>query len=234
MNWTTHFLWNGAKKGALEDVAMFEITEFFQADISLFNADTDYKRLCYEAFETEEVTVENMSFALAQFFRTLTSGNSKYDRFIKFEEELSGLELMGLKLFNTEAGDCFHCHSVPMTTDQMFHNIGLDATFNETNSGRFLVTNDEADLGKFKTPTLRNVAKSSPYMHDGRFKTLKEVIEHYNTGVEHSATLDPIMSKPGKEFGLKLDDYDKYALELFLKTLTDTLYTNNPAHSDPF
>lgn len=234
LQWTSHFLWNGKVEGSLEDVMTFEIMDFFQADISLFAADTTYRRMSFEAFGTEEITEKEMAMAMAQWLRSLVSTNSKFDRFFNFKEELTPLELRGQQLFNTEQGDCFHCHSTPLTTDHLFHNIGLDSVFEDFNAGRYNVTGNPADYGKFKTPSLRNVEMTAPYMHDGRYATLEEVVEHYNSKVRHSNSLDPIMTKPGKEYGLQLSDYDKAALVAFLKTFTDDEYLNNPDHQSPF
>ena len=234
LQWASFFLWNGKVEGTLEDIMLFEVTEFFKADIALFNADTSYQRMCYEAFGTKTISATEMSYAMAQWLRTLMSTNSKFDRFFNFKEELTPLEQRGYQLFNTEAGDCFHCHSTPLTTDHNFHNIGLDSIPVGADAGRYNVTGDPSDIGKFLVPTLRNVALTAPYMHDGRFKTLEEVIEHYNSGVKHSNTLDPIMTKPGKEYGLQLTATDKAALVAFLKTFTDDEYLTNPEYSDPF
>lgn len=217
LHWTSNWLWDGAKQGTLEDVMLFEVEDFFMADVSLFKADTTYRRMSYEAFGTEEITSELMAKAMAQFVRTLVSTNSKFDRFYRFEEDLTPLEKRGMMLFNTEEGDCFHCHSTPLTTDLLFHNNGVDSVFDDANKGRYLVTGDPADLGKFKTPNLRNVEMTAPYMHDGRFQTLEEVVEFYNSGVRHSPSLDPIMTKPGKEYGLGLTEYDKAALVAFIQ-----------------
>jgi len=114
--------------------------------------------------------------------------------------------------------DCFHCHGGALFSDHQFHSNGLGQ--NEADSGRFKVTQREADRGKFSTPSLRNVTLTGPYMHDGRFKTLEEVVEHYCTGVKRSATLDPNLAKH-PDGGLPLKDSDKRALVAFLKTLTD-------------
>jgi cytochrome c peroxidase len=228
------FLWIGSKAGPLEKVMEFEISEFFQANISLFKADTTYQRMCFEAFGTKDIGLTEMSYALAQWLRTHISGEAKFDRFYNFEENLTPLELRGYQLFTTEAADCFHCHSTPITSDYMYHNIGLDSIFSGEALGRFNFTHDSSDIGKFKTPSLRNVAVTAPYMHDGRFATLEEVVEHYNSGVKRTNTLDPIMTKPGKEYGLLLSDYDKAALVAFLKTFTDDDYLTNPEFADPF
>ena len=162
------------------------------------------------------------------------SFKSKFDLFWEGKAELTQLEEIGYLLFNTEEADCFHCHSFPLLTDHGFHNNGLDSIFEGDNVGRYAVTNDPNDMGLFKTPTLRNIELTAPYMHDGRFATLEEVVEHYNTGVKHSQTLDGIMTKPGKEYGLELTPMEVAAVVAFLKTLTDTSFTTNPAFSDPF
>ena len=233
LQWTGSFLWDGRKEGSLEDVMLFEITEFFQADIDLFAKDTMYQRLCFEAFGSDTVTAERMSYAMAQWVRSMISANSRWDKFFAGEVELTPLELRGKLLFESEAGDCFHCHSTPLTTDLLFHNNGIDSVFTN-HQGRFVATGNEADIGLFKTPSLRNIEKTAPYMHDGRFATLEEVVEHYNSGVKLSKTLDPIMTKAGKENGLNLSEYDKSALVAYLKTLTDEDYLKDEKYNNPF
>ena len=136
----------------------------------------------------------------------------------------------GLYIFNSEKGECFHCHSLGLFQDNSFHNIGIDSIFEGVNMGRFMVTADLADMGKFKTPTLRNVALTAPYMHDGRFQTLEQVVEQYNSGVKKSSTLDPIMAKPSFEHGLQLTPQEKIDLISFLHSLTDTSFINNANH----
>jgi cytochrome c peroxidase len=112
-------------------------------------------------------------------------------------------------------------------TDSQFHNNGLDVS--PADPGRAMVTGRDDNIGNFSTPTLRNVALTAPYMHDGRFKTLEEVIEHYSSGVQRSPTLDPNLAKHPAE-GIQLSSIDKKALVAFLKTLTDT---NLPASFPP-
>lgn len=119
-------------------------------------------------------------------------------------------------------------------TDNEFHNIGLDTDLSGANAGRFAITGDPADLGRFKTPSLRNIALTAPYMHDGRFQTLEEVIEHYSSGVQHSPSLDPIMTKPGTGITLGLTPIQKADLVAFLHTLTDDDFVNDPALTSPF
>lgn len=236
LNWSTHFLWNGKISGSLEEVMTFEIADFFQANIALFKADPIYQKMNCEAFGSNDISLTDMSNAMAQWMRTMVSSNSKYDRYLAGEEELTELESMGEVIFNTNLGDCFKCHSMPLTTDLLFHNNGLEFEYAQTgtNLGRFNVTGDPADIGKFKTPTLRNIALTAPYMHDGRFNTLEEVVEHYNSGVKWSPTLDPVMQTSTKKYGLFLSDINKQALVAFMNTLTDTTFTTDPQFSDPF
>jgi cytochrome c peroxidase len=232
--WANYFLWEGKIQGTLEDIMMFEVDEFFQSDLSAIKSDASYPTLYKSAFGTTEINSQRTAFALAQWFRKLTSANSKFDKFLLHEASLSADELNGFILFNSEKGDCFHCHTIPLMTDNMFHNIGLDSVFTGTNRGRNNFTGNSLDIGLFKTPTLRNIELTAPYMHDGRFVTLEEVVEHYNSGVKLSATLDPIMTKQGKEFGLLLTQKEKMDLVAFLKTLTDESYIVNSELSSPF
>ena len=119
-------------------------------------------------------------------------------------------------------------------TDNAWHNIGLDSDFSTADKGRYNATGSPNDIGLFRSPTLRNIALTAPYMHDGRYATLDSVIEHYNSGVKHSATLDPLMTLPRKATGLHLTPQDKADLKAFLMTLTDSSLTTNPALSNPW
>lgn len=231
--WNQYFLRNGQIEGTLEDAMMFEVESFFHTDISKLNQDPLYPKLFKKVFGKTEITSKEVAYALAQFLSTLISSNSKFDSYLKGQTMLNSSELNGLDIFLTERGDCFHCHSVGLMGDNSFHNIGLDLTFNSLNWGRYAVTMNEVDMGKFKTPSLRNVEFSGPYMHDGRFSSLEEVVEFYNSGVQVTAYTDPIMTKPGKEFGLQLSNQDKIDLVNFLKALTDTSFLNNTKFSKP-
>jgi cytochrome c peroxidase len=168
--------------------------------------------------------------AIAQFERTLISGNSKFDKFLNGEATLTVQEQEGLNVFmDEERGDCFHCHgnpNNPLWTDNQFHNNGLDATF--TDLGLGAVTGNPNDNGKFRSPTLRNLAYTAPYMHDGRFLTLDDVIEHYSSGLQNSSTIDPLMKKV-EQGGVQLSEEDKNNLKAFLLTLSDPSFINNPA-----
>ena len=140
---------------------------------------------------------------------------------------------VGISFFS-EKGDCYHCHVNPVLTDNLLHNIGLDSLYTkEMDKGLFNVTHDNKDLGKFRTPNLRNVGLRKRYMHDGRFRTLEEVIEFYNSGVRKVANLDPIMTKAGKENGLQLSELEKHQLVAFLQTFTDATFTSDTSLSNP-
>ena len=185
----------------------------------------EYKDLFELAFNTRIIDSTNVVKAIAQFERTLISADSKFDKFLDYRASLTPSELRGKEIFTTEKGDCFHCHSYPLFTSNDFHNNGLDPEL-EMDNGRFNVTGDINDKGKFKSPSLRNIELTAPYMHDGRFQTLEEVIEHYNFGGHNSTTVDPLMKKVG--IGLGLSQQNKVDLINFLKTLTDTSFINNP------
>ena len=159
------------------------------------------------------------------------------DRTLTQKEQLSELEQRGFMLFFTESdpgrgirgADCFHCHGGVHFTNNQFINNGLETEVDMEDAGRAQVTGLASDRGKFMVPSLRNVAITAPYMHDGRFNTLEEVLEHYDHGVERSATLDPNLAKHLRYGGLRLSEEEKAALVAFLKTLTDTAFVH--AHS---
>ena len=221
--WNTSNFWDG-RSSTLEDQAFEPITNPLEMNNTWTNVELalnshgDYPFLFKQAFNINYIDSNHVVKAIAQFERTLISTNSKLDRYLNNEEQLTISELNGYAIFNTEKGDCFHCHSTNMFMDNLFHNNGLD---NEpfTDLGRAKVTSNASDNGKFKTPTLRNIEVSAPYMHDGRFATLEEVVEHYDSGGKYSTTVDPLMKKLG--VGLQLSNQEKMDLVSYLKTLTD-------------
>jgi cytochrome c peroxidase len=231
IGWSDKFLWNGKIEGSLEDIMMFEVDEFFQTDLSVLNNDDEYPILFEKAFGVTTIRSKQVAYALAQFFRTLNSYNSKYDRVLQGLATFTPEEANGYEIFFSERGDCFHCHGGALTTDNQFHNNGLDAN---PADGRFSVTNNANDVGKFKTPTLRNIAFTAPYMHDGRYQTLEEVITFYSWGLEWSPTIDPLMKNVGFPGGIDLTQQDFDDLISFLHTLSDESYLTNKAISDPF
>ena len=188
--------------------------------------DLDYRGFFSRAFGTPEITADRIARGLEQFLLVQTSHDSKFDRVVRGEAKFTEAEQRGFELFHAEydprreqfGADCFHCHGGPLFQSQNFANNGLDTESAEL--GRFSVTGREGDRGKFAVPSLRNVELTAPYMHDGRFGTLEEVIEHYATRVKRSATLDPNLAKH-PEGGVPLGAGDKRALVEFLKTLTD-------------
>src|SRR5438093_6457382 len=178
------------------------------------------------------MTADRTARALEQFLLTQVSCDSKFDRVIQGEAKFTDEEQRGFELFHTEydprreqfGADCFHCHGGPLFQSQNFANNGLDSEFEDL--GRYAATKREGDQGKFAVPSLRNVEVTGPYMHDGRFKTLEEVVEHYSTGVKRTATLDPNLAKH-PDGGVPLSQADKQALVAFLKTLTDEPFRLN-------
>ena len=157
------------------------------------------------------------------------SGNSKLDRALRGGEALAAEEQRGFELFFTESDPgrgrrgaaCFHCHGGAHFTSNAFRNNGLDADDSIADAGREKVTGNRADRGKFMVPSLRNLTLTDPYMHDGRFDSLEEVIDHYDRGVVRSATLDPNLARHRSRGGLGLNPDEKAALVAFLETLTE-------------
>ncbi len=151
------------------------------------------------------------------------------DRMVSGKATLTEQEQRGFTLFFTESdpghgikgADCFHCHGGAQFSNNQFLNNGLDNDSGAQDEGLAKVSGKRADRGRFMVPSLRNVARTAPYMHDGRFATLEEVIEHYAHGVKPSSTLDPNLAKHLRNNGLGLTAEDKAALVAFLKTLTD-------------
>ncbi|HYG52782.1 MAG TPA: cytochrome c peroxidase [Flavobacteriales bacterium] len=199
-----------------------------------------YPYLFKKAFNTYEISKELVAKAIAQFLRTMISGNSKFDKVLHLQDSFTTDEAYGYDLFMRDknesagivGGDCFHCHPAPIfyQLNTEYLNNGLDASFTDLGRGQF--TGNVNDNGKFKIPTLRNIELSAPYMHDGRFTTLDQVVEHYSTGLQNSATISPLM-KEVDNGGLLLPPYEKSCIIAFLKTLTDYEFINNPEFKDP-
>ena len=208
----------------------FEVKKFFKTDLKRINEDETYSDLFSDAFGIDTITTKDIAYALAQFVRTLNSSESKYDKFLRAEIELSLSEKNGHELFFSEKGDCFNCHGTILLTDNYFHNNGLDSV---PEYGRAEITGNRKDIGKFKTPTLRNIQFTAPYMHDGRFLSLEEVIDFYSEGLNWSPTIDPLMKKVHKG-GVHLSEDEKRYLLAFLKTFSDSVFISNPDFSNPF
>ena len=244
MGWNNLFFWDG-RATSLENQIFQPVTNPIEMHttwpevVSRLQYDEEYPRLFKKAFNTYCIDSVLVSKAIAQFIRTMISGNSRYDKYVRGEVQLTSQELSGQVLFETDrdinnnilGADCFHCHGYPfMQLPNEFHNNAMDATF--ADPGRMGVTNNPADEGRFKVPTLRNWLFTAPYMHDGRFKTIDEVLNHYNTGLVNSATVSPMM-KNVADGGLNLPPSAIADLKAFLLTLNDYDFVTNPAFTDP-
>jgi cytochrome c peroxidase len=230
--WHDRFFWDG-RAPTLRAQVLHPIQDPLELNETLDNVEAklqtaEYTNLFQKAFASPEVTIEKMALALEQYLFSIISFDSGFDRSSTGQATFTDAEKRGLQLFLTEfdpargqhGADCFHCHGGFLFTNNRFFNNGLD---DKPERGHAIVTNDLKDWGKFKVPSLRNVEVTGPYMHDGRFETLEEVVEHYNSGVKHTATLDANLAKHPEE-GLGLSDQDKSDLVAFLKSLTDFEY----------
>jgi len=233
-NYDEKFFWDG-KSFNLEHQAFLPVTDPKEMKNTWANVEqqlqqhNEYPELFERAFGTTSIDSTLVTKAIAQFERTLISANSKFDKFLLGEIELTPEEQNGFDVFMDEArGDCFHCHGSdknPLWTDNDFHNNGLDETFADLGLGA--ITGDPADNGKFRSPSLRNLAFTAPYMHDGRFATIDDVINHYSEGLKNSTTIDPLMKKIDQG-GVNLSDEDKADLKAFLLSLSDFEFVNDP------
>lgn len=235
--WGAPFFWDGRSE-SLETQAMEPVENEIEMHldwaeaVKRLNRSPHYPLLFQRAFGTKKITADHVVKAIASFERTIVSAGSKYDQWRRGELELSYEEYEGYKLFFNETGDCFHCHATELFTDNAFHNNGLDSIFSDR--GLEDITGNAEDRGKFKTPTVRNVELTAPYMHDGRFETLREVLDFYSDGTRHSPTLDPLILKSKPPGRPRLKEIEKDHLIAFLKTLTDLDITTKEELSDPW
>ncbi|MBE0638036.1 MAG: cytochrome-c peroxidase [Bacteroidales bacterium] len=232
--------WNGSVGSIEADVTgvIYDPSEFDSTPEKVVNTIKSidgYPELFQKAFGTNEVTADGIAKAIAQFVRTLISANSKFDRYMRGEYQLSPEELRGFVLFTTEEGaDCFHCHGGfgnPLFTTNLFYNNGKDTEFNDP-SDRYSITGNPADKGAYKATTLRNIELTGPYMHDGRFATLDEVIEFYSHHVQNSPYIDPLMHHVANG-GIQLTPNEKTDLMAFIKALKDETFLTNPDFGKP-
>ena len=226
--WIPKFMWDGGINH-IEVLPIAPITNPIEMHETLENVlvklkrSTKYQSLFKKAFGNETITDQQMLKALSAFMAMIVSDQSKYDKVMRGESSFSSTEQTGFNLFNEK---CSSCHSGPLFTDFDYKNNGLDQTFSDI--GRGLITQNPQDYGKFKTPSLRNIELTYPYMHDGRFYNLTQVLDHYSTGIQQSATLDPSLQN-----GIPLTSSEKTALIAFLKTLTDYELLTNRWLSEP-
>ncbi len=243
------YLWNGKVNqentgliyGNLEDlvwmgvVARHEMNGDTNQVKEVFQGISGYVEMFGKTFGTPEVTMDRISKAIAQFVRTLISSNSKFDKYMVGAVQLSPEELRGFVLFTTEEGaDCFHCHGGygnPLFTTNKFYNNGKDSVFSDPYD-RYSITNDPMDKGAYKATTLRNIELTGPYMHDGRFETLEDVIEFYSHHLVNTPQIDPLMHHIANG-GIQLTPPEKSDLMAFIKTLRDEEFLSNPLFSRP-
>ena len=257
--WVSRLNWSGSSS-SLEEQATLPLTNPLEMGLPSVNVAVErlqqtenYPGLFFEAFGSDSITAENLLKALAQFQRTLISDDSKLDRYWRNEYQLTELEKRGMDLFYTHpepsqgirGGNCGDCHLGPFTGGAIegfngFHNNGLDTDANLKN-GLVSHSGNDFDKGKFRAPSLRNIALTAPYMHDGRFQTLEEVLEHYDQHIQMSETLDPLIRQasnepivPGEPVKLQLREDEKEAILAFLQMLTDSTFIQDERFSNPF
>lgn len=240
------FFWDG-RSATLEEQALepvtnpIELHESWENVITKLKEDANYPTHFRKAFGIEnssEITKELAAKAIAQYERTIISpGNTKFDKVMRGEEEFSDEELDGFLMWIDYPFDalpdaeCGHCHTFHLFTTNEYHNNGLDEAPNMTefpDIGLGAVTGTLTDNGKFRVPSLRNIELTAPYMHDGRFETLEEVVDHYNSGGKYSPNKSELV------YNIDITDYQKQALVAFMKTLTDVGITEDPKFSNPF
>ncbi len=209
-----------------------EMNQTHDVSVGQLASDPSYRLMLKNAFGTEAITMGRVEKALASFERTMLSGNSAFDRYQYggHKDALTPAQIRGLALFSDpHRGNCTACHMIDVKsalfTDNKFHNLGegLDDNGNFTDPGRYRETHVDADMGAFKTPTLRNVALTAPYMHDGHLKTLKDVVDFYAGGGNSNPHLDKEITS------IHLTGQDRSDLVEFLNSLTGTM----PADSGP-
>ena len=231
------FFWD-ERAGTLEDQVLMPIQDHVEMGMTLdeavsrLEATAFYPGLFADAFGTPDVTSERVSRALAQFVRSIVAPNSRYDAARQAQggppgRRMAGLtdqENDGLDLF-FGPGRCAQCHRGDLFVGDQARNNGLDAT----------ITDEGAGNGRFKTGSLRNVALTAPYMHDGRFETLADVVDHYSTGIQDSPNLDArLRERNGRPIRPSFTAAERDALVAFLLTLTDETLATDPRWSDPF
>jgi cytochrome c peroxidase len=227
--WQKEFFWDGG----VNDLDLFpirpienpvEMDEKVDNVLVKLRKTSHYPGLFKRAFGSEEINQIRFLKALSQYMNSLISANSKYDKVIRNEGQVfTADEKDGYDLFLNK---CANCHKGENFTDLSYRNNGLPIDPKLNDKGRFRITNREIDLYTFKVPNLRNVEASAPYMHDGRFGSLEEVLNHYSNGIVQSATLDPLLKN-----GMSLSTDEKRKIILFLKTLTDNQFLTDPKFS---
>jgi cytochrome c peroxidase len=246
--WIRNFFWDGRANG-LEAQAQVPLTDAHEMGQALalsakkLQATRPYPALFQQAFGSSRITGDHIVKALAQFERTLISANAKYDQYLRDQYKPTAAEQHGMDLFfsnanpatNKRGAGCGHCHGGPKTFTEQYHNNGLDSISKDV--GRETITGRSYDRGRFRVATLRNIALTAPYMHDGRFATLEGVVDHYNEHIQQSATLSIFFQNNqggmnGNQLGLTAAE--KKDLIAFLHMLTDSSFITDTRFSNPF
>ncbi len=239
-----HFFWD-ERAESLEEQVLMPIQDEVEMGLTLGELIIKVETLPYYpilfdyAFGDNAISSDRISLALSQFVRSMITYQSEYDQgrasVTRPEDDFpnySEIENLGKRLFFSNRTECSSCHTSDMFVGDRARNNGLDAVFTDLGLGG--VNGNSNDNGKFKTGSLRNVELTAPYMHDGRFETLEEVVEHYNAGVQNSPTLDNRLRENGQPIRMNLSDQEVDAIVAFMKTLTDQAFINDPKFSDPF
>ncbi|MPR33434.1 cytochrome-c peroxidase [Salmonirosea aquatica] len=231
--WESEFFWDGGV-GDLDFVPIAPIENPVEMDEKTGNVleklrkSPRYPAMFKRAYGSEEITSARFLKSLSQFMLTLVSADSRYDKFVRNEGgTLTPDEAAGLTVFKQK---CASCHAGELFTDRSYRNNGL--TIQGDDAGRYRITENEADRNKFRVPSLRNVAVTGPYMHDGRFYTLEAVLDHYAEGVQGTPNLDSLLIKNGQR-GIALSTEEKRQVIAFLKTLTDDTFLKDKRFSTP-
>lgn len=243
--WYQGLFWDG-KATSIEEQVFHPVRDHSEMDLNWKKATERisksifYREKFQATFGNIEIDSTLIAKAIAQFERTLISNNSKYDRVLRFEDYFTKEEYQGFVLINDQTkGDCLHCHTTDgdaLGTTGKFSNNGLDAVSDADDfqdKGKGAISGQDQDMGLFRIPSLRNIAVTAPYMHDGRFKTLDEVMDFYSDGVHNSYNID---SKMGSidQGGARLSKVEKEYIIAFLRTMTDSVFLNNPEFGNPF
>ncbi|MCB4809464.1 cytochrome-c peroxidase [Tamlana sp. 62-3] len=230
------FMWDGAAthldfQPVIPITSELEMGETVSNVISKLQADSYYQDQFKRAFEDGEINSENLLKALSQFMVMMVSSNSAYDKYVRDEEQvtLTEIELDGLATFNNK---CASCHATDLFTDHSFRNNGLSINPRLNDVGRFAVFENADDIYKFKVPSLRNIAVTAPYMHDGRFATLEAVMDFYDSGMVDNGNVDTILHREDGTLGITLSSYEKESIIAFLNTLTDNEFLTDERFSE--
>jgi cytochrome c peroxidase len=193
-----------------------EMAEDINNVIGKLQQDEGYKKMFKAAFGDETINSQRMLLAITQFVNSLVSANSKYDKVKQNMASFTQTEQNGYVLFQSK---CVSCHPEPLFTDHSFRNVGLPVDPFNKDVGRMRITGKKEDSLKFKVPSLRNVALTFPFEHDGRFSSITAVLDHYSSGIQNSTTLDPLLKNK-----IPLTNVEKFYLLEFLKTLSDSTF----------